>query len=213
MKLIDLSVKEFLNELSSKSPAPGGGSVAALSGANAVSLVMMVSSLTTKKKKFRALPEEVQNEYKEIIATFVLAKETFTKLIDDDTCAFNEVMAAYKLPKETEEDLVIRNQAIESATIGCIKTPMEVADLALGLLRKMELIIKHSNRNTTSDQGVAVLLLSAAFKGAAMNVKINLPGLSQKELIKEYKDVIIDMTNEVNNLKERLLEEVDYLLE
>ncbi|XMB72815.1 cyclodeaminase/cyclohydrolase family protein [Mycoplasmatota bacterium WC30] len=213
MKLVDLSVKEFLNELSSKSPAPGGGSVAALSGANAVSLVMMVSSLTTKKKKFRALSEEIQNEYKKIIESFVSAKELFVQYIDDDTCAFNEVMAAFKLPKETESELDVRNSAIEKATIGCIKTPMEVAALALELLRKMELIIKHSNRNTTSDQGVAVLLLSAAFKGAAMNVKINLPGLSQKDLIKEYKDVIIDMTNEVNNLKEKLLEEVDYLLE
>jgi len=212
MKLVDLKVTEFLDELASKSPAPGGGSVAALSGSNAAALVLMVGALTNKKKKFKALPEHVQNDYNNTLEFFLAAKQTFTNLVDEDTNAFNEVMKAFKLPKETEEEKDLRSKSIEIATIGCIKTPMNVASLSIDCLKKMKFIIENSNRNTISDQGVAVLAFYTAFQGAIMNVKINLPGLSQKDLVNKYKSVIIELTHEVEQLKDRLLEEVNYLL-
>ena len=77
----------------------------------------------------------------------------------------------------------------------------------------MSYLIKYSNRNTTSDLGVAILSFYTAFTGAIMNVKINLPGLSEISLVKEYKSVIIDMIIKVEQLKDKLLEEIDYLLE
>jgi len=212
MKLVDLKVSEFLDELASSSPAPGGGSVAALSGSNGAALVTMVGALTTKKKKFKALPIEEQNMYNEEIQFFGRSKQKFTELIDEDTCAFNQVMEAFKLPKATDEDKNLRSKAIELATIGCIKTPMEVADLSIACLKKMEYIIANSNRNTTSDQGVAVLSFYTAFQGAIMNVKINLPGLSKKDLVSQYNSVIIDLENKVENIKDKLLEEIKYLL-
>ncbi len=213
MKLVEKTVTEFIDELASKSPAPGGGSVAALSGSNGAALVLMVGELTTKKKKFKELSEEIQKEYLAIMGTFKIAKYSFNKLIDEDTDAFTAVMDAYKLPKTTEEEIESRTSAIELATLGCIKTPMQVASLATSLLADMEFIIQYSNRNTTSDQGVAVLSFYSAIMGAIMNVKINLPGLSQKDLIKQYKDVIMDISRKVNDQKEKLLEEIDYLLE
>ncbi len=213
MKLVDMKITDFLDELASNSPAPGGGSVAALSGANAASLILMVSALTVNKKKFKTLDETEQNQYHEAVSIFKNAKADFTTYVDEDTEAFNQVMAAFKLPKETEIEIEFRNNEIEKATIASIKIPMKVAILALELLREMESIIKYSNRNTTSDQGVAVLLLETACMGAIMNVKINLPGLSDPGVVKEYKDVIMDMINEVNYLKDKLIEEVDYLLE
>ncbi|MBI9009747.1 MAG: cyclodeaminase/cyclohydrolase family protein [Tenericutes bacterium] len=212
MKLVELTVSEFLSELASKSPAPGGGSVAALSGSSGAALVTMVGALTSKKKKFLALPELEQNEYSEKIEFFNRANAKFAELIDEDTNAFNEVMAAFKLPKLTEADLDLRSKSIEYATIGCIKIPMEVANLALDCLKEMEYIIAKSNRNTTSDQGVAVLSFYTAFQGAIMNVKINLPGLSRKDLVNQYNSVIIDLQNDVENLKDKLLEEISYLL-
>lgn len=212
MKLVEYKVTDFLSELASKSPAPGGGSVAALSGSNGAALVCMVAELTVKKKKFKALSEEEILVYKDDIEFFQRAKVRFAQLIDEDTEAFNEVMAAFKLSKETEEDKNLRSKAIELATIGCIKTPMEVANLSLNCLNKMEGIIKQSNRNTTSDQGVAVLSFYTAFEGAIMNVKINLPGLSKKELVNQYQTVIGDLENKVDILKERLLEEINFLL-
>ncbi|MBN2540760.1 MAG: cyclodeaminase/cyclohydrolase family protein [Bacilli bacterium] len=213
MKLVDMKLESFLHELASNSPAPGGGSVSALAGANAASLVIMVSSLTTNKKKYKALPEQEQNKYQDIICKFEHAKKQFTMYIDEDTESFNQVMAAFGLPKQSEEEIMTRNQAIETATIASIKTPMKVALLALELMREMDIVIQMSNRNTVSDQGVAILLLHSAFLGALMNVKINLPGLSQKELIKEYKDVIMELTDEARDIKDRLLEEVNYLLD
>lgn len=213
MKLVDLKVTEFLDELASKSPAPGGGSVAAFSGSNAAALVLMVGALTSKKKKFKALPEHVQSDYNETINFFFEAKQSFINLIDEDTNAFKKVMEAFKLPKESPEDLGKRKDAIEIATIGCIKTPMNVASLSMDCLKKMQFIIENSNRNTTSDQGVAVLAFYTAFLGAIMNVKINLPGLSEKDLVNKYNSVIIDLTNEVEQLKDKLLEEINYLLD
>ncbi|XFA98820.1 cyclodeaminase/cyclohydrolase family protein [Candidatus Izemoplasma sp. B36] len=212
MKLVEYKVNDFLNELASKSPAPGGGSVAALSGSNGASLVSMVGALTTKRKKFKALPEEKQSQYNDYIDYFNNAKNDFTRYIDEDTEAFNLVMAAFKLPKETDNDVQKRNEAIQLGTIQCIKTPMKVATLAKQCLSKMEYIIQNSNRNTVSDQGVAVLSFYTAFVGAIMNVKINLPGLNKLELAKEYKDVIIVMENEVEDLKDKLLEHVETLL-
>lgn len=212
MKLVDYKLNDFLDELGSKSPAPGGGSVAALSGSNGSSLVSMIGALTTKRKKFKALPLDKQNEYNHVVNFFKDSKEKFTTYIDQDADAFNEVMSAFKLPKDNEADIQRRNDAIEMATMLCIVTPMKVAKLAKECLHKMEYIISNSNRNTVSDQGVAILSFYTAFKGALMNVLINLPGLSEKQLVNEYKDVIIDMTDEVENLKDKLLEKIDYLL-
>lgn len=213
MKLVDLPLTKFLEELASESPAPGGGSVAALSGAKAASLVLMVGGLTTQKKKFKVLVEKTQSDYFDILKTFEKAKKDFIDLVDEDTQAFNQVMAAFKLPKNTEHDQNIRAKSIELATIGCIKTPMKVASIALELLKKMESVIKTSNRNTVSDQGVAVLNLYTALIGALMNVKINLPGLSDAHLVKKYKEVVLDMENEANLLRDQLLEEINYLLQ
>ena len=213
MNLVDMKVNEFLDVLASKSPAPGGGSVAALSGSNGAALVLMVGSLSNKKKKFRALSSEIQSEYNNSIEFFVNAKEEFTKLIDEDTLAFNEVMKAFKLPKETKSEQDIRKQTIEIATIGCIKTPMKVANLAKQCLKKISYLIEYSNRNTTSDLGVAILSFYTAFTGAIMNVKINLPGLSKISVVNEYKSVIMGMIIKVEELKDKLLEEINNLLE
>lgn len=212
MKLVDLTVSNFLSELASKSPAPGGGSVAAMSGANGAALVTMVGNLTVGKKKFRALPEKNQSIFNEKIDFFQRAILKFEELVDLDTEAFNEVMKAFKLPKETEDDKATRAKAIELATIGCIKIPMEVANLAILCLEEMNYIIDDSNKNTISDQGVAILSFYTAFQGAMMNVKINLPGLSKKELVEQYNTVVTGLTNKVEGLKKDLLKKINDLL-
>ncbi|MDC7242814.1 MAG: cyclodeaminase/cyclohydrolase family protein [Sphaerochaetaceae bacterium] len=212
MKLANLKVTEFLDELGSSSPAPGGGSVAALSGATGASLVTMVGALTTKKKKFKALEETEQKTYQEKIEFYQRAKISFQNYIDEDTAAFNEVMKAFKMPKITDEDKDLRFKSIELATVGCIKVPLEVANLALLCLNEMEYIINNSNRNTTSDQGVAILSFFTAFEGAIMNVKINLPGLSKKDLVNQYNSVIIDLSKQAKTKKDSLLDTINMYL-
>ncbi len=212
MKLTEYSINGFLEELSSKSPAPGGGSVSALAGANATSLVKMVANLTVNKKKFKALPEDIQKLYKDEVDAFKDANLQFIKYIDEDTLAFKKVMSAFKMPKTTEEEIVKRKETIEKATIDSIKVPLKVAKLSLKMMKKMDLIIENSNKNTVSDQGVSILLFHTACIGGILNVKINLPGLSQKNLVSEYKNVIIDIENKINKLKIDLLERINNLL-
>ncbi len=212
MKLVDYSINDFLEELASKSPAPGGGSVSALAGANAASLVQMVANLTVNKKKFKALPEDIQKKYIDEVEAFKDANLQFIKYIDKDTLAFNKVMSAFKMPKTTEEEIIKRQEAIEKATIDSIKVPLEVAKLSLKMMEKMEIIIENSNKNTISDQGVSILLFHTACLGGIFNVKINLPGLSQKTLVSDYKNDIIDIENKINKLKIDLLEKINNLL-
>lgn len=208
-----MNIKDFLETLASDSPTPGGGSVSAFSGANAASLVMMVSALTVKRKKFKTIDETDQNRYLGLVDDFVKAQKQFITYVDDDSEAFNEVMKAFKLPKDTEEQAHLRENEIQKATILSIKVPMQVAILSLDMLRKFDFIILHSNRNAITDLGVAILLFHSALNGALLNVKINLSGLSDKNIVKEYKNVIMEMTEEANYLKDKHLEEIDYLLE
>jgi formiminotetrahydrofolate cyclodeaminase len=212
MKLVDMTVNGFLKELGSSSPAPGGGSVSALAGANGCALVSMVGNLTVTKKKFKALEESQKKEFEESLKVFTNSKECFIDLVDKDTEAFNDLMLAYKLPKESEEEINNRNIEIEKSTIGCIKVPLKVALLGLECLRELPSIIKYGNRNTVSDQGVSALMLYSSIEGAAMNVLINLPGLSDENLKKEFTTTINDVILEAEELKDNLLEEIKYLL-
>ncbi|MGD9964854.1 MAG: cyclodeaminase/cyclohydrolase family protein, partial [Candidatus Izemoplasmatales bacterium] len=157
MKLVELKVDEFLNELASSSPAPGGGSVSALAGANGCSLMLMVGNLTTTKKKFASLDENVRTSYMNSLDIFKKNNTSFINFIDADTDAFNQLMKAFKLPKTSDEEIAQRIKEIDKATLGCIKVPLNVSALALETLRLVEDMIEHSNKNTLSDQGVCVL--------------------------------------------------------
>lgn len=213
MKLVDLTVKEFLSELASSSPAPGGGSVSALAGANGCSLFAMVGNLTIGKKKFKALSEDIQNEYKTTLSYFESNISAFTELIDLDTEAFNKLMTAFQLPKENDNDIAIRNKEIDKATLGCIKVPLKVAILALETLRKVESMIEYSNKNTVSDQGVSVLMLYSAINGALMNVLINLPGIGDETLKSEFRETTKAILKESDELRQSLLDKIQTLLQ
>lgn len=190
MKLVDLKVQEFINEVDSISPAPGGGSVAALSGSLASALARMVSNLTVGKKKFKALDEDTQNKVFDAMKLLETQKENYIKLIDRDTEAFNMIMAAFKLPKETEEEKKERSNKIEEATVVAIDVPYEVASTGKEILPALEILLQHGNQNCLSDLGVAGLLLHTTIIGAVMNMKINLPGLSCEDLKSRYQSEI-----------------------
>src|SRR5258707_56762 len=110
--LTEKNVSKFLDELASPSPAPGGGSVAALAGAVGTALTSMVCNLTAGKKKYL----DVENEMKKILEASEHLRGVFTKLIDDDSTAFNKVMEAYGLPKESKDQQALRSAAIQGAT-------------------------------------------------------------------------------------------------
>lgn len=208
MKLVDLNLTQFNNEIDSPSPAPGGGSVSALASSMGVSLSRMVGHLTVNKKKFKKLDEEIQNNFNNILKEFIEIKEELILLVDKDTDAFNLIMAAFKLPKETIEEKTIRKQKILEGTIEAIKVPYLVAQLSLKALKKMDYILEYGNKNTLSDIGVSVLMLHAGLVGAILNVKINIPGLTDEEMILKYKTSINEMLEEARDIKDNILNNI-----
>ena len=194
MKLIDMQVREYLEVLKSDAPAPGGGSVSALAGAQGVGLFMMVADLTTGKEKY-ADYQEVCKEAKEKGAALY---EELVASVDRDTDAFNLIADAFKMPKETEEEKAARRKAIADGTLVATQVPFRTMQLGyegLNIARKM---IGKSNPNAASDLGVAILNLTACIKGAWLNVKINLPGVKDEEKAKFYTEEGQKMSDEAD---------------
>jgi methenyltetrahydrofolate cyclohydrolase len=209
MKLIDLKIEEFMNEVDSNKPAPGGGSVSALASALGVSLARMVGHLTIGKKKYEALNPEIKENFTKIHHMMTAMKDELTLLIDRDTEAFNQIMEAYKLPKANEDEIKLRKQKIEQATLYAIDIPIQVARLSVSMLQQLEYILTYSNKNTTSDLGCAVLLLSAGAEGAILNVKINLSGLDNEDIQKAYQKETFYLLQEIQTYRSKLLKQVE----
>jgi glutamate formiminotransferase/formiminotetrahydrofolate cyclodeaminase len=174
--LADLTVKSFVDITSTDSPAPGGGSVAALMGALSGALTSMVANLTVGKKGYKKVWEEM----KEVAPRAQEVKAALVKAVDDDTFAFDAVMDAMKLPRATEEDQRLREKAIEEATRDAIEVPLGVLRRCGEAVPLVGAVAEKGNVNSLSDAGVAALALSAAAGGALLNVLINLPGIADR---------------------------------
>lgn len=174
MKLVDMTVSNYLEAVASDAPAPGGGSASALCGAQGCALAAMAAALTIGKKKYpddQALCIRAAGEGRRLAAAL-------TEQVDRDTEAFGLIAAAYRLPKETEEELAARKKAVADATLVATRVPLATLRLALEGLRLVTSLVGHSNANCASDLGVASLNLMSAALGAWMNVLINLPGVA-----------------------------------
>lgn len=177
--LVDRSVRDFADETSVDSPVPGGGSVSALMGSLAGALASMVANLTAGKKGYEA----VDDEMKAVAARAQVLKDALLRAVDDDSKAFDEVMAAMRLPKRTDEEARRRSEAVETATRKAVEVPFSVIERCAEAVDLVEAVAEKGNENSISDAGVAALALRAASAGAALNVYINLPGLSDKDFV------------------------------
>ncbi|HLF14445.1 MAG TPA: cyclodeaminase/cyclohydrolase family protein [Bacteroidota bacterium] len=179
MSLVNRNLNALLEELASHSPAPGGGSVAALAGALGAALTSMVCRLTVGKKKYA----EVEEEMKSVLAMSEKLRTAFTRLIDADTDAFNKVMEAYSLPKESDDQKALRNAAIQEATKEAALVPLECMKHGIDALALSRAVAQRGNLNSVSDAGVSALMIGAAIEAAALNVKINLTGITDMEFV------------------------------
>ena len=177
--LVDLSVEEFSQVLGSDSPAPGGGSVAALSGTLGADLVSMVCRLSISKKGF----ESFESELEEIFDNAQALSKSLLKRIDLDTEAFNGVMAGFKMPKETDDEKAARRDAVQVAYKEAVQSPLGIARECLAVLTLAENLGGKSNPNTLSDLGVASQQAYAGLAGAIMNVNINLPSIKDRDFV------------------------------
>jgi len=171
--LISLNLREFANELSMDSPAPGGGSTAALCGALSASLSSMVSNLTVGKKGY----ENVQNDVKKIAVNAQFLKDEFLRAVDLDTMAFNKFMEASRLPKKTDEQKEERTKTVGEASKEATLVPFGVLEKSIEALKLAKEVALKGNKNSLSDAGVAGLTAQAAAEGAYYNIKINLPSI------------------------------------
>ncbi|MFL6521402.1 MAG: glutamate formimidoyltransferase [Chthoniobacterales bacterium] len=174
--LVKMDLRQFCNETLSDSPAPGGGSVAALMGALGVSLGGMVANLSAGKRGW----EDKLPLFSDWAVKAQQLKDELLFLVDEDTAAFNKVMAAFGLPKESAEEKAARSAAIQSANQYAAEIPlrvMETASRAYPLLLEMA---EKGNPASISDVGVGSLAVRACIEGAGMNVRINLAGLKDE---------------------------------
>lgn len=208
---MDLEKKlgDFLSEISSSSPTPGGGSVSAFCGAMATSLGIMVCNLTIGKKKY----ENVQNEISEIKTSLEDHYNKFLELYDLDSAAFDKVMDAYKLPKETEEEKRKRSEEIEKANIEATNIPIEVIRSAYSILKQLTRLSEIGNQNSLSDTGVALLLLKTCAQGAFLNVLINTKALNEKDRARNLILTAAEMLNTIESEIDSTLKKINLKLE
>lgn len=181
-KLVDMKVYELLDLTASDAPAPGGGSVAALSGAFAAALGQMVIRLSLGKKAFLALAEDRQEALKAALESLALHHQRLQALVDKDTEAFAAYMQAMKLPKDSDEDKAKRKEAMQAAARVSMETPLETAGLCVEALRELPRIARDGNKNAITDCGSAALLARAACEAAVLNVRINLSSVEDEQV-------------------------------
>ena len=184
MKFEETTIKAFIDELASNSPAPGGGSVAALCGSLAAGLEAMVANLTLGKEKYRTGWDKMHK----VLEEGEKLRAEFISLMNEDTESFNLFMQALKMPKETEEQKASRKAAMGEASKAATAVPLRTLESCVKAAELSFTVAKYGNSNAVSDAGVAALLAEAAGKAASYNVKINLPGIADEAFAKECRE-------------------------
>jgi glutamate formiminotransferase/formiminotetrahydrofolate cyclodeaminase len=190
-KLVSMSLSDFADETASESPAPGGGSIAAYTGALGAALASMVANLSAHKKGW----DDRWQEFSNWAEKGEQYKTELIKLVDADTKAFNKIMSAFGLPKATEEEKIVRTKSIQQATKLAIEVPFKVMQAAYGSMEVILAMASTGNPNSISDAGMAALCARSAVMGAFMNVRINSTGYEDKKFI----DKIISEGKELEN--------------
>jgi len=207
--LVKMDLRDFANELSIDSPAPGGGSVAALAGALGSALTSMVANLTVGKKEY----QDNWDEMKQVAVEAQQLKDELLRAIDRDSDAFNNLMNAFRLQKKTEEQIVERDHAIEQATKKACLVPLDVMKKSIEVLKLIQIVAERGNENAASDAGVASLMAKSAVEGAGLNVKINLPGIKDSDFIAEMKSDIKNLITDANERQRIIIETVNQKIE
>lgn len=204
-RLVRMSVKGFAKETASESPAPGGGSVSACMGAFGAALATMVANLSAHKRGW----DDRWEEFSDVAEKGQAVLDELIFLIDEDTAAFNRIMDALSMPKGTAEEKAARAAALEEATLYAASVPLRTMEASLKALPLALEMARKGNPASASDAGVAALAAVAGIRGAALNVRINASGLSDKTpaepLLRRAEEII----EEAVALQDEVLEEVN----
>ena len=179
MNLVEQRVIDFVAATASKEPTPGGGAIAALTGATGAALAEMVANLTFGKKGY----EEVQSEMEELQTKAEAIRNRMLELSQADADVFNIFMNALGLPKNTDEEKVTRTAAIQQAYKDAAMVPFEIGELAYQIFDLAELASRKGNQNLITDGIIASINARAAVKAAFLNVRINLSGIKDEAFV------------------------------
>ena len=191
-KLMSLKSDDFINELSTNSAAPGGGSVSALAGSLGAALISMVSALNHEKKeniKIKPQMEKIGIEAQKI-------KDRLSFLVDEDTNAFNQLIKANRMPSSNNKQEKEKLYAIQKANEFAIEIPLEVISHCLRIIELSEDLIDNGNPNLVSDAGVSAEVSLAGVRGAAMNVLINLIGIDDDSYCNKKRELVNKFIND-----------------
>lgn len=205
MKLADLTLSELVRELGSASPAPGGGSVAALCAGLSAALCAMVARLTHGKEKYRAHWPAMESLIQEADPLAM----RFVELMDADTDAYNQVVAAMRLPKETAAEKAVRKTAIELANRKAAAVPLETLKHTLKLADIVKEAVEKGNANCITDAGTAAQLARTAAYAAAYNVRINLDGIADPVFVGNSHEEVNRILSIINTAIEAVAINVD----
>src|SRR5947209_16954088 len=190
--LVKMRLREFCNEILSDSPAPGGGSVAALMGALGVSLGGMVANLSAGKRGW----DDKLKYFSDWAVKAQQLKDELLFLADEDTAAFNKVMDAFALPKESAEEKAARSATIQAANKYAAEIPLHVMETAFKSYQILAEMAEQGNPASVSDVGVGLLAVRACIDGAALNVRINLAALKDEKLKSDVSEKVQKITSD-----------------
>jgi glutamate formiminotransferase/formiminotetrahydrofolate cyclodeaminase len=203
-KLVGMRVADFVDEVASESPAPGGGSVAALAGSLGAALASMAANLTVGKKGY----EGAWTEMSGLAVAAQEIKAELLKAVDADTEAFNGLMEAMRLPKGSPAEKLAREAAIEEGYKRASEVPLETARICLEAVKLARAVAAKGNASSISDAGVGALMARAGVEGAALNVLINLAEVKDRGFALELKARAAALLSEAEGEKEAALASV-----
>lgn len=175
--LLEQKTTDFLEQLSSSAPIPGGGGASAAVGAFASALGLMVTNLTVGKKKYADVEEEIL----EIREKLEQKKLDLIRMVDEDAEAFEPLAKAYRMPKETEEEQAEKEKVMEAALKNAAEAPLHIMETIVDTMEMIRVLGKKGSRLAVSDAGVAILFAQAALEGASLNIFINTKMMKDQE--------------------------------
>jgi glutamate formiminotransferase/formiminotetrahydrofolate cyclodeaminase len=203
--LVKMDLRQFCNETLSDSPAPGGGSVAALMGALGASLGGMVANLSAGKRGW----DDKLSYFSDWAVKAQQLKDELLALVDEDTAAFNKVMDAFALPKDSAKEKAARSAAIEEATKRAAEIPLKVMEAASKCYEILSEMAEKGNPASISDVGVGILAVRACIGGAAMNVRINLGQLKDEK----FRSALLKKVQQIGADSDARFKEINQIVE
>lgn len=204
MNTAGYNIEEYIKELASKTPVPGGGGASAVAGALSAALSSMVCNLTIGKKSFAAVEEDIKN----ILSDMNKHMESFIKLSDKDAQVFYPLSQAYGFKPQNEEEKALHEANMEKLLFDAAIVPLDIMKEANSMLNSIDFLAKKGSKLAISDAGVAVGLLRSAVCGAMMNVVINVKYMKDRDIAQRLLDEVSEILEDTMNKSDIIYREV-----